>query len=49
MPNRQTCCQRFRGAASTAQADTAGDEIRPLILITRPQAVDPAQFQAAQL
>ena len=36
-------------AASSANADTAGDKIRPLVLISRPQAVDPAQFQAAQL
>jgi peptide/nickel transport system substrate-binding protein len=32
-----------------AKADTEGDKIRPLNLIARPQAVDPAQFQAAQL
>jgi peptide/nickel transport system substrate-binding protein len=32
-----------------AKADSAGDKIRPLNLICRPQAVDPAQFQAAQL
>jgi peptide/nickel transport system substrate-binding protein len=35
--------------ASSAFADTPGDKIRPLMLIARPQAVDPAQFQAAQL
>ena len=35
--------------APSAFADTPGDKIRPLMLIARPQAVDPAQFQAAQL
>jgi peptide/nickel transport system substrate-binding protein len=34
---------------SAAKAQGAGDKIRPLVLIARPQAVDPAQFQAAQL
>jgi peptide/nickel transport system substrate-binding protein len=32
-----------------ARADTAGDPIRTLNLIARPQAIDPAQYQAAQL
>ena len=36
-------------AAMPALADTPGDKIRPLVLIMRPQAVDPAQYQAAQL
>src|SRR5580698_3963148 len=36
-------------ATSAAKAQGAGDKIRPLVLIARPQAVDPAQFQAAQL
>ena len=36
-------------APAIARADTAGDAIRPLNLIAKPQAVDPAQFQAAQL
>jgi peptide/nickel transport system substrate-binding protein len=35
--------------ATSANADTPGDKIRPLVLISRPQAVDPAQYQAAQL
>ena len=30
-------------AAGTAQAE-AGDAIRPLVLICKPQAVDPAQY-----
>ena len=36
-------------ATPAAKAQGAGDKIRPLVLIARPQAVDPAQFQAAQL
>lgn len=32
-----------------ASAADAGDAIRPLVLISKPQAVDPAQYQAAQL
>jgi peptide/nickel transport system substrate-binding protein len=35
-------------AATPAYAD-AGDAIRPLVLISKPQATDPAQYQAAQL
>lgn len=35
--------------ALPAWADTPGDKIRPLVMIMKPQAVDPAQFQAAQL
>jgi peptide/nickel transport system substrate-binding protein len=35
--------------APYARAEAEGDKIRPLVLIARPQAVDPAQFQAAQL
>ena len=35
-------------AAGPAHAEP-GDKIRPLVLISKPQAVDPAQFQAAQL
>jgi peptide/nickel transport system substrate-binding protein len=34
--------------AGEARAE-AGDAIRPLVLISKPQAVDPAQYQAAQL
>jgi peptide/nickel transport system substrate-binding protein len=30
-------------------AEAAGDAIRPLVLISKPQAIDPAQYQAAQL
>jgi peptide/nickel transport system substrate-binding protein len=35
--------------AGSAQAAEAGDPIRPLVLISKPQANDPAQYQAAQL
>ena len=35
--------------ASGAAHAEAGDAIRPLVLICKPQAVDPAQYQAAQL
>ena len=35
-------------ANAPAQAE-AGDAIRPLVLISKPQATDPAQYQAAQL
>jgi peptide/nickel transport system substrate-binding protein len=36
-------------AATSARAADAGDAIRPLVLISKPQATDPAQYQAAQL
>jgi peptide/nickel transport system substrate-binding protein len=36
-------------AARSANAEAEGDKIRPLVLVAKPQAVDPAQFQAAQL
>jgi peptide/nickel transport system substrate-binding protein len=36
-------------AAPTLRAETAGDKIRPIVLLSRPQAIDPAQYQAAQL
>src|ERR1700710_1555597 len=35
-------------ASGPAPAE-AGDKIRPLVLLSKPQAVDPAQYQAAQL
>ena len=35
-------------ASARAHAD-AGDTIRPLVLLSKPQATDPAQYQAAQL
>jgi len=34
---------------SQAKADAPGDAIRPLVLVCKPQATDPAQYQAAQL
>jgi peptide/nickel transport system substrate-binding protein len=36
-------------AAGIARAEEPGDKIRPLVLLSKPQATDPAQFQAAQL
>lgn len=36
-------------AAAPAARAAAGDAIRPLVLISKPQATDPAQYQAAQL
>jgi peptide/nickel transport system substrate-binding protein len=36
-------------ASTAARAETAGEAIRPLVLISKPQANDPAQYQAAQL
>lgn len=36
-------------ASGSVRAEAAGDKIRPLTLISKPQAVDPAQYQAAQL
>jgi peptide/nickel transport system substrate-binding protein len=36
-------------ASATSRAETNGDVIRPLVLISKPQANDPAQYQAAQL
>jgi peptide/nickel transport system substrate-binding protein len=36
-------------AAPALRAETAGDKIRPVVLLSRPQAIDPAQYQAAQL
>ena len=36
-------------AAYPAFAQTAGDKIRPIVLLSKPQANDPSLFQAAQL
>lgn len=36
-------------AAPAVRAATPGDKIRPLVLLTKPQAMDPAEFMAAQL
>jgi peptide/nickel transport system substrate-binding protein len=36
-------------ASHGLRAEPPGDKIRPLVLISKPQAVDPAQYQAAQL
>jgi peptide/nickel transport system substrate-binding protein len=32
-----------------AQAQVAGDPIRPLTILTQPQAADPREYQAAQI
>ncbi len=37
------------GLSGTDAHAEAGDPIRPLVLISKPQATDPAQYQAAQL
>jgi peptide/nickel transport system substrate-binding protein len=37
------------GLGSSEAHAEAGDPIRPLVLISKPQATDPAQYQAAQL
>jgi peptide/nickel transport system substrate-binding protein len=36
-------------AATGARAQAAGDKIRPIVLLSKPQANDPSLFQAAQL
>ena len=41
--------RRSRWRPRPSQAEAAGDPIRPLVLISKPQANDPAQYQAAQL
>jgi peptide/nickel transport system substrate-binding protein len=33
----------------TAHAEAAGDKIRPIVMLSKPQAADPSLFQAAQL
>ena len=36
-------------ARAEAPDDKAGDKIRPIVLLSKPQANDPSLFQAAQL
>ncbi|WP_428487431.1 ABC transporter substrate-binding protein [Rhodopila sp.] len=52
-PTRRTLLSGASAAlalgAEPLHAETPGDPIRPLVLISKPQANDPAQYQAAQL
>src|ERR1700710_1099913 len=49
-PTRRSVISGTLALASTAaHAETPGEAIRPLVLASKPQANDPAQYQAAQL